>query len=158
MKLRSAELNKKDFKAFNRLYHEIDYSNEVGRKSLEKPNLNDPMDPAYTYEEYSNILERGFPEYFMFEINGKIVGSVSLEMDENEISEFIIEPKFQQKGYGKKMYKLTEKLMRDREKDEIYLWIIEYNKLYKTILNFQPIDSEIIKDWLIKMNSYYFLL
>jgi|GEM_PF-6300952 hypothetical protein len=121
MKLRSAELNKKDFKAFNRLYHEIDYSNEVGRKSLEKPNLNDPMDPAYTYEEYSNILERGFPEYFMFEINGKIVGSVSLEMDENEISEFIIEPKFQQKGYGKKMYKLTEKLMRDREKDEIYL-------------------------------------
>lgn len=44
------------------------------------------------------------------------------------------------------------------EKDEIYLWIIEYNKLYKTILNFQPIDSEIIKDWLIKMNSYYFLL
>ena len=44
----------------------------------------------------------------MFEINGKIVGSVSLEMDENEISEFIIEPKFQQKGYGKKMYKLTE--------------------------------------------------
>lgn len=124
----------KYFQDYMRIYNECFYEM---RKALE-------IKPYDFLHSYKQIVEKMKDIYLLVE-HDEIIGSVACYG--NEIDDLIVNPKYQQKGYGKQLLLWGMGLIRQRNTEPITLHVAEWNKnalkLYKNV-GFEVVRQEVI--------------
>lgn len=112
------------FQEYMRIYNECFYEM---RKTLD-------IEPYNFLNDFKQIVGK-VNDIYLFLSNGEIIGSVACYG--NEIDDFIVNKKFQHKGYGKQLLLWGMQCIRERNNEPIMLHVAQWNKdalmLYKKI-------------------------
>lgn len=112
------------FQEYKRIYNECFYEM---RKALD-------IQPYHVLNAYDQIADKVKDIYLLVE-KGELIGSVACYG--NEIDDLIVNPKFQCKGYGKRLLLWGIQHIRERSNNPITLHVAEWNHdalmLYKSV-------------------------
>lgn len=121
MKFRRLELTKTDFEAYNELFYQTEFSEEIGEKSQK----ND-KEIGVTFEIFKDIYEnkKHAEEVFVYADENNIpVGMAIVNFYKKDkicrLDRFTIKQEYQLLGYGKNFYKKLEDYLRNNNIDEI---------------------------------------
>lgn len=130
------------------MIREMIHSDIISIVNLEEKIFKESLGYNFLYNE---LKFNPFQKYFIYEINKELIGYIGLRIydEEAEILNFLINDKYQNKGYGKRFLKFVISYLKTRKIKTVTLEVSVLNK--KALKLYQKLNFEIV---LIKPKYY----